>query len=148
MNSSQNAASMSHNERTRICCLADFPARFVSKVRINAVTGCWQWIGGTSSAPKWPQHAYALYWPTIPRRGVPGYCTYAHRFAYEFATGRRIPKGLESDHLCQNKLCVNPSHIELVTHQENCKRRKRSGPIPGFRLELINGIRRKAVNRG
>lgn len=49
---------------------------------------------------------------------------YAHRFAYEQAIGP-IPDGLEIDHLCRNKLCVNPAHLEAVTHQEN---QRRAGP--------------------
>ena len=50
--------------------------------------------------------------------------TYAHRFAYEQAKGA-IPDGLEIDHLCRNRRCVNPDHLEAVTHQEN---QRRSGP--------------------
>lgn len=44
----------------------------------------------------------------------------AHRFAYE-ATAR-IPRGLELDHLCRNPSCVNPAHLEPVTHAENVRR--------------------------
>ena len=45
----------------------------------------------------------------------------AHRLAYEAAIGP-IPGGLEIDHLCRVKLCVNPDHLEAVTHQENVRR--------------------------
>jgi len=44
--------------------------------------------------------------------------TIAHKFAYQAIIGP-IPPGRELDHLCDNKLCVNPSHLEPVTHQEN-----------------------------
>lgn len=43
---------------------------------------------------------------------------YAHRAAYENAKGP-IPEGLEIDHLCRNRGCVNPDHLEAVTHREN-----------------------------
>ena len=45
----------------------------------------------------------------------------AHRFTWELLRGP-IPKGLELDHLCRNHACVNPDHLEVVTHQENCLR--------------------------
>lgn len=45
----------------------------------------------------------------------------AHRYAYEIAYGP-IPDGLEIDHLCRNPICVNPNHLEAVSHQENMRR--------------------------
>lgn len=45
----------------------------------------------------------------------------AHRLAYELAVGP-IPDGMELDHLCRNKRCVNPAHLEPVTHIENVRR--------------------------
>jgi hypothetical protein len=53
----------------------------------------------------------------------------AHAVAYEALHGP-VPPGRELDHLCENKLCVNPSHLEPVTHQENVIRgfmRKEAG---------------------
>ena len=48
----------------------------------------------------------------------------AHRLAYELAKGQ-IPPNLFIDHLCRTRLCVNPEHLEAVTHIENMGRAKR-----------------------
>jgi len=45
----------------------------------------------------------------------------AHRLAWEFCNGP-IPARLEIDHLCRNKGCVRPDHLDLVTHRENMLR--------------------------
>lgn len=45
----------------------------------------------------------------------------AHRWSYEFHVGP-IPEGLDLDHLCRNRGCVNPDHLEPVTREENIRR--------------------------
>ena len=48
-------------------------------------------------------------------------CLYAHRVSYEFFVGP-IPDGMEVDHLCRNRACVNPEHFEIVTSAVNTLR--------------------------
>ena len=48
--------------------------------------------------------------------------TTAHRYIYQQVVGP-IPAGLQIDHLCMNKTCVNPAHLEPVTAKENMRRR-------------------------
>lgn len=80
--------------------------RFWSKVRVT--DGCWEWKASHDT------RGYGLLW--LNRRWIG-----AHRFAYELLVGP-IPDGLEIDHLCRNKSCVNPAHLEPVTHLENMRR--------------------------
>lgn len=49
----------------------------------------------------------------------------AHKFFYELVKGK-VPCGCELDHLCKNKNCVNPEHLEPVSHAINCRRGKNS----------------------
>ena len=71
-------------------------------------TGCWLWFGTTT--------------PTgYGQIGVRGKTRYAHRVMYEAHRGP-IPDGLEIDHRCRVRHCVNPEHLELVTHRENQRR--------------------------
>ncbi len=87
------------------------PTRFWNKVTI-APSGCWLW---TSTKVAKGYGRFALR-EQGRRRAV-----YAHRYAYETLIGP-IPAGLQSDHLCRVRACVNPSHIEPVTGSINCLR--------------------------
>lgn len=53
--------------------------------------------------------------------GRAGRKTYRHRVVYEILVGP-IPEGYEIDHLCRNRACYNPGHMEVVTHEENMQR--------------------------
>lgn len=52
---------------------------------------------------------------------------YAHRLAYELSKGE-IPEKFVIDHLCCNPPCVNPDHLEAVTHGENLRRGRQRSP--------------------
>lgn len=45
----------------------------------------------------------------------------AHRFFYELWVGP-VPRDMELDHRCESKSCVNPQHLDIVTHDENMRR--------------------------
>ncbi|MGH7474177.1 MAG: HNH endonuclease signature motif containing protein [Candidatus Methylomirabilales bacterium] len=53
--------------------------------------------------------------------GRKGGTSLVHRLVYEHFRGP-VPEGLELDHLCRNRVCCNPDHLEAVTHRENSKR--------------------------
>jgi hypothetical protein len=81
---------------------------------------CWLWIG-----KRHPHKDYGYFKVANGRSG--GRHVSAHRFSYEQALGL-IPKGLHIDHLCRVRHCVNPSHLEAVTVQENNRRSSRHLP--------------------
>lgn len=82
--------------------------RFWAKVAKTPT--CWLWTGARYSG------GYGLL------RAADGRNTPAHRVAYELLIGP-IPDGLEIDHVrdrgCRHRNCVNPAHLEAVTHREN-----------------------------
>lgn len=126
--------------------------RFMAKVHDNYqglrhplsdLTGCWIWIGGVTKA------GYGNF--CIERDGHGGHQTQklAHRFAYETLIGP-IPEGMQLDHLCNNKRCVNPDHLKPVTARENTLRAdtvtgrnarkthcKRGHPLRGDNLRIM-----------
>lgn len=69
---------------------------------------CWLWTGETAT------NGYG-------RANIDGRNQPAHRVAYEWLVGP-VPDGLELDHLCAVRNCVNPVHLEPVTHQVNVAR--------------------------
>lgn len=78
------------------------------EVDAGYLSPCWLWTG------KQHKKGYGLI-------QVRGKRQRAHRYVYEQLVGP-IPEGLEIDHLCRNKPCVNPDHLEPVTLRENLRR--------------------------
>ena len=82
--------------------------RFWEKVDKNGPNGCWVWLASLGST------GYGQF--EVDYKPLK-----AHRFAYILLVGP-IPDGLELDHLCRNRPCVNPDHLEAVSHADNVQR--------------------------
>lgn len=83
------------------------PARISRKIELT-IDGCWQWTGAVTSRGYGSAAHEGRTWST-------------HRLAYELLVGP-IPAGLQIDHLCRNRRCCNPEHLEPVTGRENVRR--------------------------
>lgn len=71
--------------------------------------GCIIWLGAKT-------HGYGMV-------TINGKTHRVHRLSYELATNSIIPSSMTIDHLCKNKACLNPEHLEVVTIRENLIRR-------------------------
>lgn len=84
--------------------------RLSVKYRVTS-TGCWEWTAAK-------RNGYGTIHTGSVKDGTKR-MSMAHRVMYEQTTGVEIPDGLEIDHLCMNKVCVNPDHLEAVTPRVN-----------------------------
>jgi hypothetical protein len=89
--------------------------------------GCWGWAGTTNSA------GYSNY-------SHGGKQAYAHRLSYEIHIGP-IPEGKFIDHMCFNRSCVNPAHLQPVTNKQNHENR------PGPQANNTSGVRGVSWNK-
>ena len=82
--------------------------RLLNKADYDAATDCWNWLGSLN------KDGYG--------RICINYVDYlAHRLSFKLHIGN-IEDGKELDHLCRNRRCINPFHLEEVTHRENILR--------------------------
>lgn len=93
---------------------------------IHFTSECWHWTGYCSPSG-YPYCSFKSY----PMR--------VHRLSYELFKGP-IPQGFTIDHLCRNKKCVNPSHLECVTVAENIRR------AAAVRTHCVNGHALSGLN--
>lgn len=87
--------------------------RLLDRTELDAETGCWVFQGAVNSKG----------YTCISKDGK-NYL--AHRISYELHR-EPIPADMTIDHLCRNKRCVNPEHLEVVTRGENIRRSPASG---------------------
>lgn len=107
--------------------------RIIANTHKDPSSGCWVWSKRTVV------NGYG-------RMGDgQGRTVMAHRLAYEYWVGE-IPLGLTIDHVCRNKLCCNPAHLEAVTPSENVRRAYKHPPRPPVG-EAIPVPRPKAYRR-
>jgi len=88
--------------------MPQFRTHWSERRTIDPISGCWVWTGPVNN------NGYGK---------AAG--TYVHRLSYAVAHGA-IPPDVEIDHLCRNRKCFNPDHLEAVTHQENMMRSPRT----------------------
>lgn len=102
------------------------------------VTGCWRWTGAMTTAGYGHFSIRSVYYQ-------------AHRLMYILRFGVDVPNGLFPDHLCRNRWCVNPDHLEPVTHVVNIRRgsgtRLTPDAVRAIRAEIARGRGQRALAR-
>ncbi len=106
--------------------------------KIEKTDTCWNWKGDT--------------WSGYGKIRIKSKNYRVHRLVYELLVGQ-IPTGLELDHRCRNRKCVNPEHLEPVTHAVNMERgmpfrKQRTHCNQGHELTEDNIVRKKYKNHG
>jgi len=94
------------------------------KYEVDPITGCWNWLLYTR-----PDGYGQLKYQNITQL--------AHRWMYQAYNGVIRTEEQQLDHLCRNRHCVNPAHLEIVTQTENIRR----GSVPTVSMELALQIR-------
>lgn len=89
--------------------------KIMSRVEINHNTGCWEWQGPTSGTGRGGGYGrMSLYGQTVAVHIV----MFVNFFGY-------VPSKKQIDHKCTNRICCNPDHLEMVTHKQNQRRKRK-----------------------
>jgi hypothetical protein len=102
--------------------------RFAERVALTD-SGCIEWLGASTG----DGYAQIKLSPSEGKRLV-----YVHRWSYQYHVGP-IPEGLEIDHLCHNRACVNPDHLEAVTPRVNWLRSANPTSVNARKTRCIHG---------
>lgn len=81
--------------------------------KVDKTSTCWNWTGARTSG------GYGNFSIVAVRKNQDWIV--AHRYAYQQLIGP-VPDGMDLDHLCRNRRCVNPAHLEAVSRRENLLR--------------------------
>ena len=101
-----------------MCRRTEIETKVYANVLIDKQTGCHIWQGSHSGNGRGGGY---------PRMCLNGQTVAVHRVMYTHVHGY-IPGKKQIDHLCRNRMCVNPDHLEMVTHKEN-QRRRNNGDV-------------------
>ena len=104
--------------------------RFWSKVQMLPCGGCWIWTASTTDQGY--GHFYIGKVNGVKRTKA------VHRIAYESEVGP-VPNGMTLDHLCRNRACVNPAHLEPVSRGENVLRGQSPSAKAARKTECVRG---------
>lgn len=110
------------------------PLKYLTRIKTDPSTDCWIWKGVKVVNPRYRDRRKGYEYGIIDlyfgrengraRRA----CITAHRFFYEAVNGQ-VAKHLDLHHKCENKLCVNPEHLEPLTTSEHMQEHFRNGGV-------------------